>query len=87
MKRTSGWVWFFIVLAGLVVGGFLGELLGGYDVLSWLNYAKEFGINTNSPMAFDFYIFHLTFGLSVRISIASVIGVLISMVMYKLLAR
>lgn len=81
------WLWIFILLAGLVLGGFIGDILGAYPSLSWLGYGKEFGINTASPMVLNFYIFSLTFGLTIRINIASIIGVFLALLGYKLFSK
>jgi hypothetical protein len=83
----KNWLWIFILLAGLVLGGFIGDILAAYPGLTWLGYGKEFGINTGSPMVLNFYVLSLTFGLTIRINIASIIGVFLSMLGYKLFAR
>lgn len=87
MKNTRNWLLVFTVLAGLVFGGFLGEFFGGYPALSWLNYGKQFGINADSPMIINFYIFRLTFGFMIKVNIASVIGVAVALLIYKLLKK
>ena len=33
-----------LLLAGLVIGGFIGEWLGTYPTFSFLNYGKSFGL-------------------------------------------
>jgi hypothetical protein len=86
MGKHTNWVWIFIILSGLVVGGLLGELFGT-GTFSFLSYGKEFGISGASPMVLDFYIFRLVFGLTIKINIASIIGVLLSMLIYKLVRK
>jgi len=85
--RNVNWLLLFILLAGLVLGGFIGEVLGGYPALSWLNYGKEFGVNPEAPLVLNFYIFRMTFGLMIKINIASIIGVLLSLFLYKLFRK
>lgn len=83
----NNWVWIFILAAGLVLGGFIGDVLSGYPGLSWLAYGKELGIGSASPLVLDLYVFKLTFGLSVHVNIASIIGVFLSMAAYKLFRK
>lgn len=85
--KNINWLLLFILLSGLVLGGFIGEVLGGYSALSWLNYGKEFGINPSAPFELNFYVFRLTFGFLVKINIASIIGVLLSLLLYKLFRK
>lgn len=76
MKRVN-WVLVLLILVGFVVGRFIGTYFEG----SFLNYGQSFGLS--SPMELDLGFFILTFGLKIQITIASVIGVIISLVVYK----
>ena len=76
MKRVN-WVLVILVLIGFVIGGFIGT----YFDRSFLNYGKSFGLNT--PIELDLGFILLTFGLKIQITIASVIGVVISLVIYR----
>lgn len=66
-----------LVLIGFVIGRFIGTYFDG----TWLNYGQAFGLS--NPIELDMGFIILTFGLRVQITIASVIGVLISLVVYK----
>ena len=72
-----------ILLAGIVLGGFIGNLASGVSFLSWLNYGQTFGFA--NPIVLDLGILVITFGLSIKITIASIIGVLIAIIIYRLL--
>ena len=85
MRSAGFWLWVFILFGGLVLGGFLGDVLGGYSALSWLSYGKEFGLT--EPMVLDCYIFKLTFAFMMRINIASIIGVLLAILLYRLFRK
>ncbi len=85
--RNTNWLLVFILLAGLVLGGFLGEVLGEYPALAWLNYGKEFGINPDSPLVLSFYVLRMSFGLMIKINIASILGVLLALLLYKLFRK
>lgn len=75
--KKGNWLPVLLVLVGFVIGGFIGSYFEG----SFLNYGKAFGLS--SPIVLDMGFFVLTFGLSIHITIASVIGVLISLVVYR----
>ena len=77
------WALFLLLLAGIVLGGFIGNLASGVSGLSWLNYGQSFGLT--NPIVFDIGILVITFGLTIRITIASIIGVLIAIIIYRLI--
>lgn len=81
VKNKNGWILALFILSGLVVGGLLGELAGQVDFLWWLSYGQNFGIST--PLQLDFNIFQLTFSLMFKINIASIIGLIIAIVIYR----
>lgn len=76
MKRWN-WTLVILVLIGFVIGRFIGTYFDG----SWLNYGQNFGLN--SPVVLDLGFIIFTFGLQISINIASVIGVIISLVVYR----
>lgn len=75
--KKGNWLPVLLILVGFVIGGFIGSYFEG----SFLNYGKAFGLS--SPIVLDMGFFVLTFGLSIHITIASVIGVVISLVVYR----
>ena len=81
MKGKKGWICILFILAGLVVGGLIGQLTADVDFLWWLSYGQEFGME--NPLILDLSIFKITFGLTININIASIIGVLISLLIYR----
>ena len=76
MKRVN---WFFVILVliGFMLGGFIGTYFDG----TFLNYGQTFGLS--SPVVLNLGFFVITFGLQIQISIASVIGVIISLLLYR----
>ena len=72
----NNWALFLMLLAGIMLGGFIGNAAAGVSGLSWLNYGQSFGFA--SPIVLDLGILVITFGLSIKITIASIIGVLIA---------
>lgn len=76
MKKWN-WTLVLLVLIGFVIGRFIGTYFDG----SWLNYGQAFGLS--EPVVLDLGFILLTFGLKIQINIASVIGVIISLVVYR----
>lgn len=79
----NSWALFLFVLTGIVLGGFIGMLAEGVPMLNWLSYGQMFGLN--EPLVLNLGILVITFGLSIKITLASIIGVIISIIIYRLL--
>lgn len=48
------WSLLLLVLAGIVLGGFIGQLLGGMSAFHWLNFGQTFGLtNPGDPGSWD----------------------------------
>lgn len=75
--RKNNWACFLLIMAGIVIGGFIGNLLP----IDWLNYGQTFGLS--SPIVFDMGIMCITFGLSIKITIASIIGIIVGILIYR----
>ena len=82
-SAKNAWALALLILCGIVLGGFIGMLADGVSFLSFLNYGQTFGFS--SPVVLDLGVLTLTFGLTIRISIASILGVIISVIIYKLI--
>lgn len=80
MIGKNSWVLLLMVLSGIVLGGFIGEMAQGVYFLSWLNFGQSFGLN--DPLVLNLGILVITFGLSIRITMASIIGVIIAIITY-----
>lgn len=80
-SSKNAWALFLLLLAGIVLGGFIGTLTANISFLSWLNYGQTFGLS--SPVVLDLGIIVLTFGMTIRITIASIIGVILSIFIYR----
>ena len=81
MKEKNVWILLIFILSGLVVGGLLGELASRVDFLWWLGYGQTFGLT--SPLELDLSIIKITFALSFKINIASIIGLILSVIIYR----
>lgn len=81
MKGKNNWTLFLLILAGIVLGGFLGNLADGISWLSWLNYGQSFGLQ--NPIVLELGILVLTFGLHIKITIAGIIGIIVGILVYR----
>lgn len=79
MKKKNNWICLILILTGIVLGGFIGSLFDS----SWLNYGQSFGLT--SPVTLDLGILIITFGLTIKITICSIIGMIIGIVIYRML--
>lgn len=83
--RKRFWLNFFLICVGIVIGSMVAELTAGIGALSWLSYGLDFGLA--SPFVLNMSVLHLTFGISVKITVSSIIFVALSLVLGKLIAR
>lgn len=82
-KVKNGWILIVLILSGLVIGGLIGQLAANVDFLWWLDYSQTFGLST--PVHLDLSIIQLTFAVTFKISISSIIGMLAGIFIYKLI--
>lgn len=75
------WILMLFIMSGLVIGGLLGSMLKDVPGMWWLSYGQEFGLET--PIILDINILRLTFGLTLKINIASILGLIIAIFIYK----
>lgn len=75
--RKNYWACFLLILAGIVIGGFIGNLFPS----TWLNYGQTFGLT--SPLVLDLGIMCITFALTIKITIASILGIVVALIIYR----
>ena len=80
-REKNIWILLVFLLAGLVIGGLLGKLASSVSWLWWLSYEQEFGLE--NPLVLDLSVLKLTFGLMFKINVASIIGMILSIFIYK----
>ena len=56
-------------------------LAEGISWLNWLNFGQSFGLD--SPLVINFGILVITFGLTIKITMASIIGVAVALIIYR----
>lgn len=84
MYSKSGksiWSLFLFLLAGIVLGAFIGHYVGTYPGFTWLAFGDTFGLT--SPLTLDLGVLSVTFGLTIKVNIASVLGIVLAVIAYK----
>ena len=81
MHYKNFWILLIMLLVGIVLGGFMGQMAEGIPWLGWLNFGQSFGLD--SPLVVNFGILVITFGLTIKITMASIIGVAIALIIYR----
>ncbi|MBR3607356.1 MAG: DUF4321 domain-containing protein [Lachnospiraceae bacterium] len=79
MKYKNSWTCFLLILAGIVLGGFIGSMFPG----SFLSFGETFGLT--SPVILDLGILTITFALTIKITIASILGIILGIIIYRIL--
>lgn len=86
MYSKNSWALFLLILAGIVLGGFLGYLAKEVPYLNWLNYGQQFSIGTSDNsgiVRLNLGIIIIRFGLTIKITIASIVGVIAAIIVYR----
>ena len=81
----NNWALVLLILVGVVLGGLIGKLCAGVPALSWLSYGQSFGFV--NPMVLDLGILVLTFGFTVDITVAGILGIVIAIIIYRLFPK
>ena len=76
----NNWALFLLLLAGIMLGSFIAQATSGISALSWLNYGQHFGMT--SPFKLGLGILIISFSLSIKITIGSILGIIIGIVIY-----
>ncbi len=80
------WALTLMILTGIVLGGFFGYLARDISFLSWLNYGQEFGIGNAEGanlIRLNLGIMTVTFGLTIKITIAGILGIIAAIIIYR----
>ena len=80
-RDKSFWILLIFILSGLVIGGLLGSLAANVNALWWLAFGQDFGLE--SPFVLDLNILRITFAFTIKINIASIIGMAIAIFIYR----
>ena len=80
-RDKSFWILLIFILCGLVIGGLIGELAGNVSGLWWLSFGQQFGLE--NPFVLNLSIISITFAFTIKINIASIIGLAIAIFIYR----
>ncbi len=81
MTSKKSWIFLIFLFSGIIIGGLLGELASTVPYLSWLAYGKSFGLT--DPLVLDINILKITFSFLVQLNVASIIGIVIAVLIYR----
>lgn len=81
--RKPWWVLLAIVVAGMVLGSVLAETVGQFTYLAWLGRSVTLGLA--HPVVIDLRVFTLTFGFTLRLNLAIVLGILVAAYVFRML--
>lgn len=84
-KYKNGWLLLLFILIGVVVGGLISEAASQVKVLSWLSFGQTFGLSSGNPLVLDLGVLTITFAFQIKITIATIIGVILSILVYKVI--
>ena len=87
MKGRNILVCILVILTGAVVGGLVAQLVQGISWLEWLSYGASFGISTGEPLVLDLAVLKLVFGCMIEINIATILGVIAALFIYRTLVK
>lgn len=80
-REKNVWILILFILCGIVVGGLLGDFASKVDFLWWLSYGESFGLS--QPISLDLSVVQVTFGLMLKINVASIIGMILAIFIYR----
>ncbi|WP_432408909.1 DUF4321 domain-containing protein [Wukongibacter sp. M2B1] len=77
-RNRNPWLLLLLLLVGLVIGGVIGDIFR--DSIKWLGYSKSIGLK---PTTLDLNVVKLTFGFTMSINLASIVGLVIAIIIFS----
>jgi Domain of unknown function (DUF4321) len=81
--RDPWWVLLVVVVAGATLGSVVADSLGQYTYLAPLGHSVAVGVNP--PVTLDLRVITLTLGFVVRLNLATVLGIIAAIYVFRLL--
>ncbi|HEV8353403.1 MAG TPA: DUF4321 domain-containing protein [bacterium] len=81
--RNPWWLLLIVVIAGALLGSVIADAVVGYPVLSFLSRDVRAGIDP--PFSFDLRVATLTFGATLRLNLAILVGIVLAVWIFRLL--
>lgn len=83
----GGLVLFLLILCAIIIGGFLGELFKGIDLLKFLSWGFPIGTTDSaghmSPLSINLKMLQFSIGFLININLMSIITIILSVWVYK----
>lgn len=70
-----------IVLMGIILGIYLGELTSQIEWLKFLSYGRDLGVA--NPLTLNLVFLEITFGFITKLNIAGIVGFIVSLFIVK----
>lgn len=77
-RNKSPWTFAFLIVAGLIIGGFIGDLLANH--IKQLAFQQIIGMN--SPISLDLNFIKFSFMVAFKINIGSALGLIAAIYAY-----
>ncbi|HWP80285.1 MAG TPA: DUF4321 domain-containing protein [Candidatus Acidoferrum sp.] len=77
-RAKTGGTGLILMLIGVVLGSFIGEMTKNVDGLSWLSYGRSFGLGAASPVVLDLAVLRVQFGIGFTLNIAMILGMAVA---------
>lgn len=85
-KRTARdpwWIFIVVVVAGAMLGSVVADALGQFTYLAPLGHSVAVGVDP--PVTLDLRVLTLTLGFVVRLNLATVLGIIAAVFVFRLL--
>lgn len=76
-SNKNPWILVVMILLGVVIGGIIGDLLQPFAPI--LGLSRSIGL---SPATINLSVLSVTFGFGIRMTLASIIGLILSVIAY-----
>lgn len=80
-RDKNFWILLVLLLAGIVVGGLIGEIASKSSALWWLGYGQEFGLR--EPLTLDLSVIKFSLSFLVKLNISSILGMILAIFVYR----
>ena len=81
--RETWWILIVVVIAGAMLGSVVADALGQFTYLAPLGHSVAVGIDP--PVTVDLRVLTVTLGFVVRLNLATVLGIIAAVVIFRLL--
>jgi hypothetical protein len=81
--RTPWWMLVVVIVAGALLGGVIAEATSAYPALGLLS--RDIRAGVDPPLTVDLRVVTLTGGFTVRLDLATVVGILLAVWIFRLL--